>query len=114
LNCKQSKNGSSNLRTQKDAIREKSRDPLKWNASELHTMVSWFKQPGDSNIPKRKEHHLQRYLLTCHCSELELKRKKDYEPIIMSLHQPMMAKSKIMRKLRLLVKKMLWMCYKTW
>jgi hypothetical protein len=50
-----------NLKRKVDAIREKSIDPLKWNASELHTMVSWFKRPGDSNIPKRKEQLLQRY-----------------------------------------------------
>jgi len=45
-------------------------------------MVSWFKRPGDSNIPKRKEQLLQRYLLTCHRSELEPKRKKDDEPVV--------------------------------
>jgi hypothetical protein len=49
-----------NLKRKVDAIREKSSEPLKWNASELHTMVSWFKQPGDSNVPKRKEQLLQR------------------------------------------------------
>jgi len=71
-----------NAKNKVNAIREKSSDPNKWNASELQTMVSWFKRPGDSNIPKRKEQLLQRYLLTCHRSELEPKRKKDDEPVV--------------------------------
>jgi len=45
-------------------------------------MVSWFKWPGDSNIPKRKEQLLQRYNLTCQRSELDPKRKKDVEPAV--------------------------------
>ena len=69
-----------NAKSKVDAIRAKSTDPTKWNASELNTMVSWFKRPGDSNIPKRKEQLLQRYLLTCHRREDEPKRKKDDEP----------------------------------
>jgi len=71
-----------NAKKKVDAIREKSTDPLSWNASELHAMVSWFKRPGDSNIPKRKEQLLQRYNLTCHRSELDPKRKKDDEPAV--------------------------------
>jgi hypothetical protein len=34
------------------AVRNKSSDPTKWNASELQTMVSWFKRPGDSKFPQ--------------------------------------------------------------
>jgi hypothetical protein len=60
-------------------IREKNTDPAKWNASKLHTMVAWFKRPGDGSIPKWKEQLLHRYLLTCHHHKEELKRKKDYE-----------------------------------
>jgi hypothetical protein len=45
-------------------------------------MVAWFKQPGDSNIPKRKEQLMQQYLLTCHRSEVEPRRKKDGEPAV--------------------------------
>jgi hypothetical protein len=41
------------------AIRNKSMDPTKWNSNELQTMVSWFKRPGDSKIPQRKEQLLQ-------------------------------------------------------
>ncbi len=48
-----------NSRRKVEAIREKSSDPAKWNATELHTMVAWFKRPGDSNIPKRKEQLMQ-------------------------------------------------------
>ncbi len=69
-----------NTKSKVDAIRSKSTDPTKWNANELNTMVSWFKRPGDSNIPKRKEQLLQRYMLTCHRREDEPKRKKDDEP----------------------------------
>jgi hypothetical protein len=58
----------------------KSTDPTTWSDSELNAMESWFKRPWDSNIPKRKEHLLQRYLLTCHCCEEEPKWKKDDEP----------------------------------
>jgi hypothetical protein len=38
-----------------DAIPQKSLDPTKWRASDLQTMVSWFKRPGDSKMPQRKE-----------------------------------------------------------
>ncbi len=38
-----------------DAIRQKSLDPTKWSTTELQTMVSWFKRPGDSKMPQRKE-----------------------------------------------------------
>jgi hypothetical protein len=54
-----------------DAIREKSTDPTEWNASELLTMVAWFKRPGESNILKQKQKLLQCYLLTCKCTEHE-------------------------------------------
>ena len=64
-------------------IREKSTDPHKWSASELQTMVSWFKRPGDSKIPQRKEQLLRRYELTCHRSEQERNRLKEGEqPVI--------------------------------
>jgi len=72
-----------NSKRKVDAIREKNMDPAKWNSSELHTMVAWFKRPGDSNIPKRKEQLLRRYQLTCHRREEEPKRKKDDElPVV--------------------------------
>jgi hypothetical protein len=46
-------------------------------------MVAWFKIPCNSNIPKRKEHLLHQYLLTCHHPEEEPKRKKDNElPVV--------------------------------
>jgi hypothetical protein len=48
-----------NSKRKVDALREKSGDPTKWSAAKLHTMVAWFKQPGDSNIPKRKEQLMQ-------------------------------------------------------
>ncbi len=51
-------------------------------------MVAWFKRPGDSNIPKRKEQLLQWYLLTCHRSEQEPKRKKDDEPAVTDSVEP--------------------------
>jgi len=40
------------LRAKVAAVRNKSSDPTKWNASELQTMVSWFKRPGDSKLPQ--------------------------------------------------------------
>jgi len=71
-----------NSKRKVDALREKSGDPTKWSAAKLHTMVAWFKQPGDSNIPKRKEQLMQWYLLTCNRSEVELRRKKYDEPAV--------------------------------
>ncbi len=47
------------LQSKVDAIRQKNSDPTKWNASELQTMVSWFKRPGDSKLPQCKEQLLQ-------------------------------------------------------
>ncbi len=66
-----------------DAIKQKSTDPTKWNASELQTMVSWFKRPGDSKLLQCKEQLLQRYLLTCNHAEQERNRLKEGEdPVI--------------------------------
>jgi len=71
------------LQSKVDAIRQKNSDPTKWNASELQTMVSWFKRPGDSKLPQCKEQLLQRYLLTCNRSEQESNRLKDGEqPVV--------------------------------
>jgi hypothetical protein len=67
------------LQSKVDAIRQKTNDPTKWNASELQTMVSWFKRPGDSKLPQRKDHLLRRYLLTCNRSEQERNRLKEGE-----------------------------------
>lgn len=53
-----------------------------------NAMVSWFKQPNDSNVTKRKVPLLQRYMLTCHCRKEEQKQKeepkqkKDDEPTV--------------------------------
>jgi hypothetical protein len=72
----------------------KSSDPQQWNVTDLHTMVALYKGPGDSNILKRKEQLLHRYLLTCCCSELEPKQKKDYEPaVIDDMDAPATAKN---------------------
>jgi hypothetical protein len=76
-----------NAKRKVDAIRQKTTDPMKWNASELSTMVSWFKRPGDSNIPKRKDQLLQRYLLTCHRREDDPRRKKDDKPAVVDDEQ---------------------------
>jgi len=74
------------MRSKVDAIREKSSDPTKWNSTELQTMVSWFKRPGDSKLPQRKEQLLQRYLLTCNRSEQERSRLKEGEEPVVDDH----------------------------
>jgi len=71
------------LQSKVDAIRKKNSDSTKWNASDLQTMVSWFKRPGDSKLPQRKDQLLRRYLLTCNRSEQERNRLKEGEqPVI--------------------------------
>jgi hypothetical protein len=66
-----------------DAIKQKSTNPTKWNASEVQTMVSSFKRSGDSKLPQCKEQLLQCYLLTCNSSEQERNRLKEGEdPVI--------------------------------
>jgi hypothetical protein len=66
-----------------DAIKQKSIDPTKWNASKLQTMVSWFKRSGGSKLLQRKEQLLQCYLLTCNCAEQEHHRLKEGDdPVI--------------------------------
>ncbi len=71
------------LRAKVAALRNKSSDPTKWNASKLQTMVSWFKRPGGSKLPQQKEQLLQRYLLTCNRSEQECNHLKEgEEPVI--------------------------------
>jgi hypothetical protein len=77
-----------NSKRKVEVIREKNSDPEKWNVMELHTMVAWFKCPGDSNIPKCKEQLLQQYLLTCHRSEQEPKWKKDDELAVSDSVEP--------------------------
>ncbi len=67
------------LQSKVDAIRQKTNDPTKWNASELQTMVSWFKRPGDSTLLQCKDQLLRRYLLTCNHSEQERNRLKEGE-----------------------------------
>jgi hypothetical protein len=71
------------MQSKVDAIREKSTDPTKWTATELQTMASWFKRPGDSKLPLCKEQLLHRYLLTCNRSEQERSRLKEgEEPVV--------------------------------
>jgi len=71
------------MQSKVDAIREKSTDPTKWTATELQTMASWFKRPGDSKLPLCKEQLLHRYLLTSNRSEQERSRLKEgEEPVV--------------------------------
>jgi hypothetical protein len=44
-NKKEKKEEFEKLRAKVAAVRNKSSDPTKWNASELQTMVSWLKRP---------------------------------------------------------------------
>jgi hypothetical protein len=72
------------------AIKQKSTDPTKWNASKLQIMVFWFKRPRDSKLLQRKEQLLQCYLLTCNCSEQErnyLKKEKTQQLMMQLLLQ---------------------------
>ena len=39
------------------AVRQK--DEVSWNLQDLRTMVSWFKRPGDSKMPSKKEQLLR-------------------------------------------------------
>ena len=66
-----------------DAIKQKSTNPTKWNASKVQTMVSSFKRSGDSKLPQCKEQLLQCYLLTCNSSEQERNRLKEGEDPVM-------------------------------
>jgi len=46
-------------------------------------MVSWFKRPGDSKLPQRKDQLMQQYLRTCNRSEQERNwLKEGEEPVI--------------------------------
>jgi hypothetical protein len=42
-------------------------------------MVSWFKRPGDSKMPQRKDELMQYYLLTCNRLEQEQNCLKEGE-----------------------------------
>jgi hypothetical protein len=58
-------------------IKEKRVSMKQWNVSELTTMVSWFKRPGDSKIPAGRARLEDRYILTCNRHEDErLRRRK--------------------------------------
>ncbi len=50
------------LQSKMDAIQQKTSDPTKWNASQLQTIVSWFKRPGDSKLLQCKEEKTHNWL----------------------------------------------------
>ena len=71
------------LKAKVDRTRAKSPAPVNWNLNDLCAMVSWFKRPGDSKVPQRKEDLIRRYLLTCTRSEQERNRLKEGEqPVV--------------------------------
>ena len=45
------KEENNKLQEKVERVRSKSDNPQLWNVDELKTMVSWFKQPGDSKLP---------------------------------------------------------------
>ena len=66
-----------------DRARAKGPAPANWNLNDLRAMVSWFKRPGDSKVPQRKEDLIHWYLLTCTHSEQEQNRLKEGEqPVV--------------------------------
>ena len=76
--------GKSGLRqSQGSCARAKGPVPANWNLNDLCAMVSWFKWPGDSKVPQRKEDLIFWYLLTCTHSEQEWNRLKEGEqPVV--------------------------------
>jgi hypothetical protein len=49
------------------------------NVSQLKALVKWFKRPGDSKLPGRRQELIQRYELTKGRVETDRNRKKDNE-----------------------------------
>jgi hypothetical protein len=65
------------------SIKAKGTDYEKWSSTELSTMVSWFKRPGDSKILSGKSKLVARYLLTCNRDENDRSRlKPGEEPVV--------------------------------
>jgi len=42
----------------------------KWNATQLKTMVKWYKRDGDEKLPGKKQELIARYLATCERQDL--------------------------------------------
>ena len=70
------------LKAKVDCTRAKGPAPVNWNLNDLDAMVSWFKWPGDSKVPQRKEDLIHWYLLTCTRSEQEWNRLKEGEQLV--------------------------------
>ena len=45
------------------------KEEVSWNQQDIRTMVSWFKHPGDSKLPSRKQQLLIHYEQTKNCSK---------------------------------------------
>jgi hypothetical protein len=52
------------------------------NVSQLKALVKWFKRPGDSKLPSRRQQLIQPYELTKGRVETEHNRKKDNEDAV--------------------------------
>ncbi len=52
------------------------------NVSQLKSLVKWYKRPGDSKLPGRKQDLILRYELTKGRVETERNRKKDDEDAV--------------------------------
>jgi hypothetical protein len=52
------------------------------NVSQLKSLVKWYKRPGDSKLPGRKQNLILRYELTKGRVETERNRKKDDEDAV--------------------------------
>jgi hypothetical protein len=50
-------------------VRALNKPPEKWSATQLHTMVKWYKRDDDNAIPSKKTELLTRYLETCNREE---------------------------------------------
>jgi hypothetical protein len=49
------------LQSKVQAIREKNLPHEKWMVSEVNTMMQWYKQPEDGDMPSKKADKLARY-----------------------------------------------------
>ncbi len=70
------------LRQSKKSLIENNKAVQDLNVSQLKSLVNWYKRPGDSKLPGRKQDLILRYELTKRRVEAEQNRKKDDEDAV--------------------------------
>ena len=70
------------LKCKVDHAQAKGPAPENWTVNDVKAMVSWYKRPGDSKMPSKRDKLIERYALTKNRSEAERSRLKEGEEAV--------------------------------